>query len=381
MRAVTLYVTGRCNLRCTHCAVGPDQEEPRAELGTSELKVVLSRLAEGGARFATILGGEATMYRRDLDELLDHAHAVGLGVSINTNATVYRVLEPLLDKPALQSLVVSLDGARSETHDAMRGPHTFRRTTDTLRRVAAHSRVLDGSLRLELSYVISKANWSNAGDMVVLASELGARQLNAKHVKLTGRALDNVSELELTSAELLEAYSLMIVTWLLSGRRVGLDVHVPPALAYYLNARFGVEYPIDDHPACGGIDEFGYVDLTGNYLPCPGLSLEEDPEIGFSDRLPELNLLDNAIAGIHTTRLFTEFEEKRKGKAYTQQIFPCKVCRFNHLTRPCTVDLVRGKEEMEVDICRAVFESGDEYVPGLRDDVFPGAAELSERHR
>ena len=381
MRAVTLYVTGRCNLRCSHCAVGPDQEDPREELDTSQLKAVLSRLADGGARFATILGGEATMYRRDLAELLDHAHLVGLAVSINTNATVYRVLEPLLAKPALQSLVVSLDGARPETHDAMRGPRTFRRTTDTLRRVVTHPRAMDGSLGLELSYVISKANWRDAGEMVVLASELGARQLNAKHVKLTGRALDNVSELELTSAELLEAYSTMIVTWLLSGRKVALDVHVPPALAYYLNTRFGLDYPIDDHPACGGIGEFGYVDLTGNYLPCPGLSLEEDPEFGLADHLPEVNLLDRAVDGIQGTELFTEFEERRQNKAYTQQIFPCKVCRFNHLTRPCTVDLVRGKEEMEVDICRAVFESGDEHVPGLRDYVFPDAAVLGEHQR
>lgn len=374
MRAVTLYLTGRCNLRCRHCAVGADQEEPRADLGTEELKAILSRMAEGGAKYVTLLGGEATIYRRDLAELLDLAGSIGLEVSINTNATAYPPLAALLEKPALRTLVVSLDGASPATHDAMRGARAFQRSLGTLARIFPHPRVRAGELAIEISYVISKLNQADAGRMVMLALELGVRRLNAKHVKLTGRALDHSASLELTSEELLEAYSTLLMTWVASGKKIELDVHVPPALAYYLRARFGLAYPIDDHPACGGIGEFGYVDLVGNYLPCPAMSYEEDTASGIDAPRPELSLAHRSAADIHATPLFAEFEDRRRRRAHRDRLFPCRICRFNDLSRPCTADLVKGDETAEVDICRAVFDCGDREVPGLRADVFPGEA-------
>src|SRR5216683_5649465 len=128
MRAVTLYATSRCNLRCKHCGVGPDQEKPRPQLETEDLKVVLTRLAASGTQYVTILGGEATVYREDLGAILDHAAAVGIGIAINTNLLVYAPIAGLLDRPALKSLIVSLDGASAETHDRIRGRGTFART-------------------------------------------------------------------------------------------------------------------------------------------------------------------------------------------------------------------------------------------------------------
>jgi MoaA/NifB/PqqE/SkfB family radical SAM enzyme len=374
MRAVTLYLTGRCNLRCRHCAVGADQDEHRADPGTEELKAILSGIAEGGGKYVTLLGGEATIYRRDLTELLDHAETIGLEVSINTNATAYPPLSALLDKPALGTLVVSLDGASPATHDAMRGARTFQRTLATLSRIISHPRVRAGRLAIEISYVISRLNHADTGRMVMLAIDLGVRRLNAKHVKLTGRALDHAASLELASEELLEAYSTLLMTWVASGKKIELDVHVPPALAYYLRARFGLAYPIDDHPACGGIGEFGYVDLVGNYLPCPAMSYEEDTASGMKALRPDLSLALRPAAEVHATPLFADFENRRRRRAHRDRLFPCRICRFNDLSRPCTADLVKGDETAEIDICKAVFDCGDSEVPGVRADVFPGEA-------
>lgn len=372
MRAMTLYLTGRCNLRCQHCAVGVDQDEPRPDLGSAELKSILSRIAEGGGRFVTFLGGEATIYRRDLGALLDHAAAIGLDISINSNAIAYQPLAPLLDRPALSTLVISLDGASSTTHDAVRGARAFERTCATIERVRAHPRVRSGELAIEISYVMSKLNHADAGAMIMLAPKLGAHRLNAKHVKLTGRAAENAASLELTSEELLHAYSTLLMTWIAAGKRIELDVHIPPALAYYLRARFGLAYPIDDHPACGGINEFGYVDLVGNYLPCPAMSYEEDPQRGIASRRHDLDLAHQPVDAIHTVPLFTEFERDRYERVNRNRMFPCRICRFGDLSRPCTADLVKGDGTAEVDICRAVFDCADATVPGLRADVFPG---------
>jgi hypothetical protein len=103
------------------------------------------------------------------------------------------------------------------------------------------------------------------------------------------------------------------------------------------------------------------------------MSAEEDPEHGIPSMVKELSLVTNSPEAVRRTALFRDFERKRAQKAYTERLFPCRICRFNDLTRPCTADLVKGDDEMEVDSCRAVLECGDEHVPGLREYVFPGA--------
>jgi MoaA/NifB/PqqE/SkfB family radical SAM enzyme len=68
MRSVTIYTTSSCNLRCKHCGVGSDQYKPRTQQTTDELKQIIKNLANGGTKWITILGGEATIYRNDLGQ-------------------------------------------------------------------------------------------------------------------------------------------------------------------------------------------------------------------------------------------------------------------------------------------------------------------------
>ena len=44
MKTVTLYTTSKCNIRCKHCGVGLDQDNPRSQQTTNDLKKVISEL-------------------------------------------------------------------------------------------------------------------------------------------------------------------------------------------------------------------------------------------------------------------------------------------------------------------------------------------------
>lgn len=369
MRTVTIYATGQCNLRCKHCGVGIDQEKPRRQLGTEDLKVILSRLAASGTKYVTILGGEPTAYRTDLGEILDHASMIGISISIDTNLLLYELVEPLLFKPSLKSLVVSLDGASPATHDEMRGKGTFAETIHNTTNVVKNKRVGSGDLVVEISFVISQINLFDAARMIPLTKRLGATCLHVAGVKTTGRAIYFKGQLAVDYKDLLEANCSLVVTWMLT-RAIQMDIYVPPAFALYLQKRFGLNYPIDGHPACGGLSEFGYIDLLGNLLPCPAMSFENDPFGGVKLAKPDLNLVTTDVYAVLQTSMFVDFEKWRAERLYNRQMYPCKYCRFNILCCPCTADIIKGLPEGEVEICSAVLKHGDEHVPGLSDYIF-----------
>lgn len=369
MKSVTIYTTSKCNLRCAHCAVGADQDSPRQQQSTAEMKRILDNLAKGSVRAVTILGGEATIYRNDLNEILDYAAIVGIKVSINTNLMSFKVVKPLIEKPALRSLIVSLDGARPETHDAIRGKGTFTITTENIKKITQNSRVRNRDLLIQIAFTMSGLNFRDTPNMLYLAKSLGATHLNVKNVKITGRAKDFVNLLELDYRELLNAYNLLIVNWMLV-KGIELEIFVPPAFAVYLNKKFGLSFPTTEHHACGGTDVFSYVDLKGNHLPCPAMSYEENYREGTNTTLPEVNLIDGDIATSLASSMFTDFEERRKMRTYTDRMYPCKYCKFKNQCVQCVAELIKGKAEDSVDICRAVFEYGNEEVPGIREDIW-----------
>lgn len=369
MRAITIYTTSKCNLRCKHCAVGPDQSDPRPQQSTEELKHILDQLSSSNVQSVTILGGEATIYRTDLAEILDHAAKLGIGISINTNLTSFKAVDPLIEKPALRSFIVSLDGARAETHDITRGKGTFYRTTENIKKITSHHRVREQDLSVQIAFTMSGLNYLDTSDILYLAKSLGATHLAVKHVKFVGRAEEFADQLEFDYRELLKAYSLLIVNWMLV-KGIELEIFVPPAFALYLNKRFGLDFPTTEHHACGGVNEFSYIDLKGNHLPCPAMSYEENYDERVNTRLEEVNLIDFNLTTSLASPLFKNFEENRKRRIYTEQMYPCKYCRFNKQCVQCVAELINGKAESSVDICKAVIEYGNEQVPGIKEEIW-----------
>jgi len=371
MKDVTIYATNKCNIRCIHCGVGLDQDQYRYDLSTEQLKKVMYELASGGTKTITILGGEATIYRKDLAALLDFALENGLKIIINTNLLSYEAIEDLLDKPSLQAFVVSLDGASSDIHDRIRGEGTFEKTLRNIKKITENKRYKTGDILLQIAFVMNGINCQQTSKMLFLTSELKVRQLNIKNVRFVGRANLFNKLLEITSEDLLHAYTSLIINWLYFQCDIELQILITPAFAEFLNKAFGFCLPTSNYAACGGTSVFSYVDLLGNHLPCPAMSYEEKPNTGIATKDPKLNLLKNSISKTFNSNIFHDFELKRENRKYINQLIPCKYCKFNKQCQPCAANIINGEEyEEEIELCYAIYHHGDSYVKNIRENIW-----------
>ena len=127
----SLYPTSRCNLRCTYCSSPYRRTD---ELSTTQWLAVIDELAGLGCRRILVLGGEPLM-RKDVPELLEHAHRLGLACVLTSNGVlVPRMIERL---HMLDTLVLSLD-APGPANDAVRGEGVFDAVRAAIAAAKAH---------------------------------------------------------------------------------------------------------------------------------------------------------------------------------------------------------------------------------------------------
>ncbi len=125
--------TFTCNNACVHCTSAGKPTAPD-EVGTKDAKKIVDQVADFGASFFGITGGQPFL-RKDLFEVLDYATEKGLCTSIITDGR-------LLDEEAFKKIVknqtkisVSIDGAE-KTNDAIRGKGAYRAAISAIERFA-----------------------------------------------------------------------------------------------------------------------------------------------------------------------------------------------------------------------------------------------------
>ena len=128
MKTLVIEPTNRCNRSCRHCF--RNKADPPGFLPLETADTALSQAEALGFKVVCLTGGEVALYPQ-LGELLRLIAARRFYFTLVTNG--YRFPEyvlPLLLEPKvkerLASVSFSLDGARAETHDGLRGPKSFR---------------------------------------------------------------------------------------------------------------------------------------------------------------------------------------------------------------------------------------------------------------
>jgi radical SAM protein with 4Fe4S-binding SPASM domain len=148
---VSLELTHRCNLSCKHCYIDLPAKE---ELSSGELKDVLDQLAEAGAMYLLLTGGEPLM-RSDFFDIAFYAKKRGFVIMLLTNGTlitpeVARDIEKL--KPMFVG--ISIHGATASTHDGITGRQgsfvSVIRAVELLRnlavKVSLHTLLMDSNI-------------------------------------------------------------------------------------------------------------------------------------------------------------------------------------------------------------------------------------------
>lgn len=122
---VFLHVLTRCNLRCRHCYINPEQHGKTA-VPLNTLKAWMEQFADKRDTANIIfLGGEPTLHP-DLPEAVRAAREMGYqSITVDTNGYLFNDFIDRVNPGDLDFISFSLDGATRETNDAIRGEGSY----------------------------------------------------------------------------------------------------------------------------------------------------------------------------------------------------------------------------------------------------------------
>ena len=177
MRLV-IELTNRCNLRCGHCF-----EERHAGTGELPLEILEKVLREGkscGIEQLAFTGGEPTLHA-EFDEIIrlvcEAEYAFGF-VSNGLNfSQIYALL--LRRRQWFRGVTFSLDGAREETHNRLRGKGSYRHV------MRAASICVFKDIPFTINMVLTSQNRQEIGEMVELGARLGSNAVRFGHLMPT----------------------------------------------------------------------------------------------------------------------------------------------------------------------------------------------------
>lgn len=186
---VSWLITNKCNLKCKHCYIRARPESNHQELDLSEIKDILFKLSEAGTFIIYFTGGEP-FCRDDFLEILREASNLGMEIAISTNGILLNeeTIKELSNLNILK-MQVSLDGAKRETHEFIRGEGTFEPTLEAIRNL------IEVGIDTGITFVCHEKNFDEIKDILELGKELGSKGVKISPLMNWGRAKDSLKGL------------------------------------------------------------------------------------------------------------------------------------------------------------------------------------------
>ena len=180
---VTVNLTNRCNLQCTHCYNSPDNREMAVERLVTALTDARPLLDDVSSLI--ILGGEPLLQVDRLTTLVEGTRGLfSLPTMISTNGTrVDRVVARRLAQLDVD-VQVSLDGPTAEINDPIRGEGSYARAVEGVRAL------VDAGVDVTLSMVYDRTNYLLLEAYADLALSLSAHEVRFIPLRLVGRAAE-----------------------------------------------------------------------------------------------------------------------------------------------------------------------------------------------
>ena len=173
---VLVEPTLRCPMACKFCDLPTDRTYPRQdELPIQRWMEILSELREFSPliRSVYISGGEP-FFRRDLIDLIEYAHEIGLGTRTLTVGQFCNeaLLDRLLASP-MEVLKFSLHSSQSDVHNALVGRDVFDRAVGAIRYLRSNG--YQG--RIGILCTAFAGNADHLADVARFATDLGVDEI------------------------------------------------------------------------------------------------------------------------------------------------------------------------------------------------------------
>lgn len=236
LRELWLQINNACNLTCSHCLVSSGPGGIPGML-SEEIVATIDGAAALGAERVYITGGEPFL-RKDIFDLAKHiTETRGCELIVLTNATLFagRVRQQLdaLSREKVK-FQVSIDGARPETNDPIRGAGTFQRALDG-------AAVLAGlGFGVSLTTVTTEENLDELAEIPAIVRRVGARSQHLMWSHKRGRAAESDNGFFPENLALLRA----VMRTADAAREVGVDLDNLEAVKRRVNGVPGVKYDL-----------------------------------------------------------------------------------------------------------------------------------------
>lgn len=190
-RSVGLDITNGCNLRCKYCYHFSSPGDVNQDLPTAEWLDFFEELHDCDVMSVTLAGGEPFM-RRDLAKLITGISTNRMRFSILSNGTLINdtIAAILADNGHCDSVQISIDGSRSETHDVCRGTGSFVKAVQGLQCLQQHH------LSVTVRVTIHKHNVKDLEAIAeLLLEELGLPSFSTNAASCMGLFQQNIEQI------------------------------------------------------------------------------------------------------------------------------------------------------------------------------------------
>jgi PqqA peptide cyclase len=182
-------LTHRCPLHCPYCSNPLDLVRSKAEISTADWKRVFREARDLGVLQLGLSGGEP-LVRRDLEELVVHAHDVGLYSTLVTSALgLTRDRTTRLKDAGLDHVQISFQDSERDLAELIAGTKSW----DAKHQAAAW--VKECGFAFTVNVVLHRANLDHLEAIIGMAASLGADRVELANTQYYGWAVSNSAAL------------------------------------------------------------------------------------------------------------------------------------------------------------------------------------------
>ena len=214
-RNIFFHILTRCNLRCRHCYVDPEQHgKETLPLGTIRkwLKPLIHETKDSNL---ILIGGEPTLHP-DLHHVIRAARRMGYdSITVDTNGFFFNQILEKVSPEEVDYFSVGLDGSCKEVNDSIRGKGSYDKC------VAGIQEAVAKGFKVSLIYTVSRLNVGDLKNMPSLLKAHGIDRFFIQVIGIRGRsAQERNHTLQLTRKE------WATVVPRVAARAGGLGIHV-----------------------------------------------------------------------------------------------------------------------------------------------------------
>jgi SynChlorMet cassette radical SAM/SPASM protein ScmF len=203
LNTLYLYLSGTCNLFCSHCWISPIRAGQEKNDPFLEMEYVRRAIREArplGLSSVKLTGGEPLLHPqfRELVRLIGDEN---IRIMIETNGTLIDDDLAMFLKgiPQVSFISVSLDGVTAEAHETIRGvPGSHERTLAGIRSLTKIG------FKPQIICSLHRGNKDQMGEMIKLAIELGCGSIKFNNIQRMGRGEEFIKEMGLEVSEIID---------------------------------------------------------------------------------------------------------------------------------------------------------------------------------